>query len=285
MPELMQATAELPRSAAPVGPAEYQRLIARVREEVARVVPSESTVLVVSRGDEELVRFPNHHGWHFPRASGGEYGGYHPQSGVEAVSHLEDLRAAGASHIVFPSTAFWWFDYYSDLASYLQANSRLVAHRGDACLIFAFEGSVEERRPRSPAPPAPASDVGDAEWSQLRGLVDSLLPETCAVLVATEEEGVLPPLGGRKVWRFGLSVPDLPMRLEEDDSVDRLKGLQSAGADYLVVSKELDGFVRSNPVLRAYLAGHCRVITRQRHAGTIFALRTPVHGKSAGRPA
>lgn len=63
----------------------------------------------------------------------GEYWGV-PTDDDEALVELERLRAAGASHIVFWWTSFWWFDHYAKLYRWLRsdcscvlANDRLVA--------------------------------------------------------------------------------------------------------------------------------------------------------------
>ena len=48
-------------------PHAYKQIIQRLREEVCRTVPAESTVIVVSKGDEELLNLGVRRAWHFPR--------------------------------------------------------------------------------------------------------------------------------------------------------------------------------------------------------------------------
>ncbi|MGH9335515.1 MAG: hypothetical protein ACRD21_17395 [Vicinamibacteria bacterium] len=275
MPELTRTTADLPRSGAPVGPAEYQRVIAGVREAVAGAVPPGSIVLVVSRGDEELVRFPNHRGWHFPRAADGKYGGYHPQSGQDAISHLEELRSAGAAFLVLPRTAFWWFDYYAEFAEYLQRNARPFVEDPETCLVFALEGASASAPRVSPAR-TPVATPATSMVDRLAYLVDALLPEDCSVAIAVGDYERLPALGERGVWRFRLPDPALGLDLATGtELVEQLDALVAAGVTYLVAPREADDLVRLNPTLRYHMETSCRVVTRQRYLGTIYMLSAP----------
>ena len=68
----------------------------RMRD-VARVsLPADARVLVISKGDDDLLRLDGRHGWHFPQTAGGVYAGYHPADSTQAIAHLETLRARGA---------------------------------------------------------------------------------------------------------------------------------------------------------------------------------------------
>jgi O-antigen biosynthesis protein len=117
---------------------EYQALVDRVRECVAELIPAGSVVAVVSRGDDELLRFRDVTGWHFPRTDGGAYGGYHPADSAAAISHLGRLKAAGAQFLVFPAPAFWWLDHYIEFAEHLESNYRTMFRDEETCLIFAL---------------------------------------------------------------------------------------------------------------------------------------------------
>jgi GT2 family glycosyltransferase len=127
------------------GDPEYRRLVRRVREAVRENVPFESTVLVASKGDDDLLSLYGRKAWHFPRAESGVYAGFYPQSELSAIAHVEALRARGADHIVFPATALWWFDSYPGLARHLENRYRRVAlaedDEGAACAIFELRAS------------------------------------------------------------------------------------------------------------------------------------------------
>jgi GT2 family glycosyltransferase len=98
----------------------YRDLVKRIREVVDRELPPDATVLVVSNGDDELLKLGAHRrGWHFPQMKDGTYAGYHPADSAEAIAHIEALRDKGATHIVFPQTASWWLEFYEALGQYL----------------------------------------------------------------------------------------------------------------------------------------------------------------------
>ena len=48
-----------------------------------------STVVVVSKGDEQLVNFAGITGWHFPRSANGQYAGHHPADSDAARPNAE----------------------------------------------------------------------------------------------------------------------------------------------------------------------------------------------------
>jgi hypothetical protein len=112
--------------------------VERIRGVVRAGVPEGTTVAVVSRGDEELVRLPRREGWHFPQVEGGVYAGHHPADSAAAIAQLEELRERGADFLLIPCTSFWWVDHYEGLRRHLEAHHRLVAFHEDLCLLFAL---------------------------------------------------------------------------------------------------------------------------------------------------
>jgi GT2 family glycosyltransferase len=119
----------------------YRREVEAVRAAVAETVPAGSTVLVVSRGDRELLRFEGRAGWHFPRESDGRYSGHHPADSEEAIALLEELRGSGAGYLVFPPSTAWWLDHYDGLVAYLEERSERVGH--DDCDIFRLSDRAD----------------------------------------------------------------------------------------------------------------------------------------------
>ncbi|MBS1843453.1 MAG: glycosyltransferase family 2 protein [Actinobacteria bacterium] len=112
----------------------YRRQVERVRAAIEEVVPGDAEVLVVSRGDRELVALGARAAGHFPQDPAGGYLGHHPAGSEDAIAQLERLRAAGASHLVLPATDYWWLDHYRDFAAHLR--DRYPAADRDACTIF-----------------------------------------------------------------------------------------------------------------------------------------------------
>src|SRR3712207_5550548 len=118
----------------------YQRLSRRLQEAVGMALPPGATVIVVSRGDEELLELgDDRKGWHFPQNEKGVYAGYYPADSEEAISHLEKLRSRGAQFLLFPATAFWWLEEYEWFGRHLRNHYRVALHQEDACIIFALQ--------------------------------------------------------------------------------------------------------------------------------------------------
>jgi hypothetical protein len=124
---------------------EYAKLVPRICAVADRVLPEDAHVLVVSRGDDALLRLGRRVVGHFPQL-GGKWAGFHPATGEEVLEQLGALRADGYEFILFPATAFWWLEYYERLASRLLARGRAIWHDGD-CAIFALDAVGEEWRP------------------------------------------------------------------------------------------------------------------------------------------
>src|SRR5262249_37732326 len=97
----------------------YQQLIVRLQEVVNAAVPAGSIVLVVSKGDDELLNLGPRHAQHFPQTPDGRYAGYHPRTSEAAISALEAQRKAGARFLVFPATALWWIAHYACFTDHL----------------------------------------------------------------------------------------------------------------------------------------------------------------------
>jgi hypothetical protein len=101
-------------------PDAYLQLIQRVREEVDQIVPPSAVVAVVNRGDSRLRDFNGRRALDFPLDHDGTYAGYHPADSSEAIGHLRNASHCwGCEYLVFPSTAFWWLEYYADLKQQL----------------------------------------------------------------------------------------------------------------------------------------------------------------------
>jgi SAM-dependent methyltransferase len=114
----------------------YWVLIQKIREVVRGKLPPEATVLVVSKGDEDLLQLEGRRGWHFPQQEDGIYAGYYPADSATAIAHLEALRAKGADFLLFPSTALWWLDQYPEFRQHLESRYCVAARQDDRCVIF-----------------------------------------------------------------------------------------------------------------------------------------------------
>jgi GT2 family glycosyltransferase len=120
----------------------YRHLVERFRAAVEECVPPGAAVLVVSRGDRDLVELEGLEGGHFPQDANGDYLGHHPHDSSEAVARLEALRDEGAQYLIVPSTAYWWLDHYTGFAEHLRG--RYTETDAEACSIFDLERSPVE---------------------------------------------------------------------------------------------------------------------------------------------
>jgi len=119
---------------------DYESVRARVRQIVADRLPPSSAVIVASRGDDELVRFADREGWHFPQMPDGVYAGHYPADSAEAIEQLERLRGQGGRYFLLPSTSFWWLDHYEGLSNHLAQQYHEIV-RDESCIVFALNGA------------------------------------------------------------------------------------------------------------------------------------------------
>jgi glycosyltransferase involved in cell wall biosynthesis len=117
----------------------YRALPDRIRAAVAEDVPLGATVLVVSKGDHELVRLDGRQGWHFPRNEDGVYAGYYPADSTAAITHLEALRRQGAQYLLLPQSAYWWLEYYPEFRRHLEARCQRLRN-DENCTIYRLAG-------------------------------------------------------------------------------------------------------------------------------------------------
>ena len=147
--------------------------VVRFREVVRDTVPEDATVLVVSRGDSELLKLGGRRAWHFPQRADGVYAGYYPPDSAAAIAHVEALRTRGGEFLAFPSPAAWWLEHYDGLAEHLEKNYELVVRDETAGAIYALVhgralastpkrangASNGRRKAKAPSTPTPEDDV------------------------------------------------------------------------------------------------------------------------------
>jgi GT2 family glycosyltransferase len=121
---------------------DYQDLVSRIRLDVEAAVPADASVLVVSRGDDELLKLGGRSAGHFPQVNGGTYAGHSPAGDQDAIDHLESLRATGAEFLVFPATSLWWLDHYRQFHEHLSERYSVALDDSDTCLIFSLGDSM-----------------------------------------------------------------------------------------------------------------------------------------------
>jgi hypothetical protein len=114
----------------------FRQLAEPIREVVRGALPPDATVIVVSKGDDALLRLDGRRAWHFPQTEDGAYAGYYPADSDEAIGHLEALRARGAGFLLLPYTALWWLDYYAGFRQHLEQHYQVIVQQADSCTIY-----------------------------------------------------------------------------------------------------------------------------------------------------
>jgi hypothetical protein len=213
----------------------YRDQVDRIRAQVRATIPEGSRVLVITRGDEALLRLGRRRGEHFPQTPTGLYAGHYPADGEEAVAHLQELRAAGAEYLVVPAEALWWLEHYGELRTALEETGALLASDSQTASIYA----LTRQAPSLAALPAELEPARIAP--AVSGLLRALLPERAGVvLIGLGAEAV--EIGDRPCWR----LPPEPV----EPVIQQAQAACAAGARFLVLihpdtpSEALDGRYR-----------------------------------------
>src|SRR5215207_944051 len=107
-------------------------------------LPERATVLVVTKGDADLLKVGNRESWHFPRRPDGKWLGHHPKSDEAASAMLEEMRAAGAEFLCFPRDERWWLKRYDRFRRYLECGHSAIA-RTEEGVIFDIRHEIPRR--------------------------------------------------------------------------------------------------------------------------------------------
>jgi GT2 family glycosyltransferase len=116
----------------------YRRLIAGIREVAREVIPAGARVLVISKGDPDLLDMEGRDAQHFPQDADGSYAGYHPAGSADAIGHLKSLQRAGAGYLLIPGPALWWLEHYAGFGEYLADVGVEAFRETDLCVIFSL---------------------------------------------------------------------------------------------------------------------------------------------------
>jgi glycosyltransferase involved in cell wall biosynthesis len=114
---------------------EYRAMITAVCDGVTAHTDPGEVVLVVSKGDDDLLSLDGRISRHFPQAPDGEWAGYHPETSQDAIRLLEEQRALGARYLAFPSASFWWIHHYHEFAEHLSSLYAIV-HSDDSVIVY-----------------------------------------------------------------------------------------------------------------------------------------------------
>lgn len=114
----------------------YRITLTQLREAVRQKVPEGATVLVVTRGNDELLQFERRQGWHFLRDKQGGHAG-NPSDGKQAIKELEEHKTQGARYLLIPEDSRWWLTHqlYKEFADHLEKSGKRI-HDGKHGVLF-----------------------------------------------------------------------------------------------------------------------------------------------------
>lgn len=249
---------------------EHARIVAQFRDRVRAVTPPGAVVLVVGKGDEDLIALDSRSGRHFPQSAKGGYAGYHPAGDSEAIMHLEALRSGGAQFVAFPASSSWWLDHYLEFATYLKSRFTLVANDPQVATIYDL---------RTPSSPAPGRNPDSSGYPnlvrQMHGVVVSLLPEKSTVAVASRGDDRLLKFPGRTGLHFPQSESGTYAGYypeTDDEAIEMLESTRRIGAEFLVFPTTAFWWLDHYVGLREHLERRYSLVSRQKNVCLIYDL-------------
>jgi len=121
----------------------HRELVRRVHATVRPQLLKTATVLVVSKGDPDLLAVGGRQAWHFPQKEDGSYLGHHPMDSARIIADLEALKAKGAQYLLIPQSGFWWLERCPDFKHYLENQHPVVVRQDNTCLLYDLTAQVE----------------------------------------------------------------------------------------------------------------------------------------------
>ena len=126
----------------------WQHGVEGIRKLVAERLPEDAVVVIVNRGDDSMLNLGSRTGWPFPSDAEGQYAGFYPADGSEAIAMLERLRARGATHFVLPHDELWWLQHYRELREHLEARHLEIARTEAGVAYSLADHARASLRPR-----------------------------------------------------------------------------------------------------------------------------------------
>jgi hypothetical protein len=92
--------------------------------ELNKITAPDALIVAADMGDPTIFYYAQRKGWHFLERDA-IYAGT-PSDSQQAVADLEGLRGRGATHLVFTTNTFWWFESYPEFAQHLAQRAMLI---------------------------------------------------------------------------------------------------------------------------------------------------------------
>lgn len=258
---------------------DYEGLVERVRAVVRDAVSDGGSVLVVSKGDDALVKIDGRRAAHFPQTAQGAYAGHHPADDAAAIAHLSALRAKGARYLALPATSVWWLEHYDGFRRHLEETATVKVCRPDTCIVFDL--ALSAAGARAPKRAAAAAVPYPRVVEQVRLAVANDTVPGATVAVVSKGDSELIDLPGRR----GVHFPQTPdgsyaghHPADGAAAIDRLDAARGRGAEYLVIPASAFWWLDHYPEFRRHLDEQHRLI-RDEETCVLYRLA------GTGRPA
>jgi hypothetical protein len=123
----------------------------RMRTIVESNVPKDAVILVISKGDDDLLESITANARHFPESEDGSYSGFHPADSAEAIMYLEKARSNGGEYLLIPWFSEWWLSHYDGFSSHLESRYQKVVRFEGCGVLYSLRnegrGCVEPLHP------------------------------------------------------------------------------------------------------------------------------------------
>lgn len=267
-----------PRRQRQADPADYAKLVERIRQAVQEQLPADAVVLCVSKGDDALLELGGRKTRHFPEAEQGGYAGFHPQDDAAAIEYLERQRSRGAQFLLLPATSLWWFEHYSGFRQHLERHYRVALCRPETCIVFDVRGSAEVTAPAS---------TKESDYARLvdrvRQVAARVVPRAATVAVVSKGDPALLSLDGPRAVHFPAAPNGTYAGYHPADAEQAMEFVDAAragGARYLVFPATTFWWLDHYAGLRRYLETEARTVWAD-DACKVFEL--PTNGRARGR--
>jgi len=115
----------------------------QLRALVRSILPEDARLLVISKGDDALLKFDKREARHFLCTDDGSYAGHYPADSADAIGRLGEQIALGWEYLIVPAVSAWWLKYYGGFGRHLETSGRIVARQRHVAFIFALSPSAD----------------------------------------------------------------------------------------------------------------------------------------------